>query len=330
MVEVLEGTTTFELKTVFLSFQLFSMNRIHLFFSMAVVVFSSCGMQDDMTKKDSPTSGQLNLYFDEGLTLHIKNQIYTFQSTYIHADVNLISSNEKACIEALFKDSCKAIAITRPLTEKEFQQFKSKNSIPHTSIVAGDAIALIVHKEFPDSTITMTELIALLTGNDSLYITGQHLNVIFDNQNSGSTRHLKDSLIPDLPFGKNCWAVNNTPELIATIAKNKYAIGVCDYAWLSDKDDNTTKAFLKQVNMLAVSRKNNSLFYMPDQSNIATKDYPLCRMVCIIRRSSEFSLGKGIETFMAGEKGQLMFLKQGLPPNRQEERVIEIDMRPPQ
>ena len=53
---------------------------------------------------------------------------------------------------------------------------------------------------------------------------------------------------------------------------------------------------------------------MPDQSNIATKDYPICRTICIIRRSAEFSLGKGIETFIAGEKGQLMFLKQGLPP----------------
>ena len=67
---------------------------------------------------------------------------------------------------------------------------------------------------------------------------------------------------------------------------------------------------------------------MPDQSNIATKAYPLCRTICIIRRSAEFSLGKGIETFIAGPTGQLMFLKQGLPPNRQEERLIEVDMTP--
>ena len=36
----------------------------------------------------------------------------------------------------------------------------------------------------------------------------------------------------------------------------------------------------------------------------------------------------GIETFIAGPTGQLMFLKQGLPPNRQEERLIEVDMTP--
>ena len=48
----------------------------------------------------------------------------------------------------------------------------------------------------------------------------------------------------------------------------------------------------------------------------------------VIHHSAEFSLGKGIETFIAGPTGQLMFLKQGLPPNRQEERLIEVDMTP--
>ena len=293
-----------------------------------IIFFSSCGMQDDMTKKDSPTSGKANFFFDEGLTLHIKNQIYTFKTTYKYADITLQPSNERECIEALYNDSSKVIAISRPLTEKELSQFKAKNIYPQTSTVAGDAIAFVVGKDFADSTISIPELIELLKGNDSTFIKDQHIGLLIDNPNSGSSRQLKDSLIPKHKFGSNCKALNNTPELIKAIASNSLAIGVCDYAWLSDKDDNTTKEFLKQVKILAVSKKNNETAYMPDQSNIATKDYPLCRTICIIRRSAEFSLGKGIETFIAGPTGQLMFLKQGLPPNRQEERLIEVDMTP--
>lgn len=295
---------------------------------IGVVMLSSCGMNEDITKKDSPTSGKVNLFFDEGLTLHINNQIYTFKQTYKYADITLVPSDEKACIEALYNDSSKVIAISRTLTDKELQQFKAKNIIPQTSVVAGSAIAFIVHKDFADSTISLQEIKNLLNGNDSSYASGQHLKIVFDNQNSGSTRFLKDSLIPTQSFGKNCMAVKNTPELIKAISSNPAAIGVCDYAWFSDKDDTTTKAFLKTVKILAVSKQNSQTAYMPDQSNIATKDYPLCRSICIIRRSPEFSLGKGIETFIAGPTGQLMFLKQGLPPNRQEERVIEVDMTP--
>lgn len=302
--------------------------KIILSLSLLSLLLFSCGMKDDITKKDSPTTGKLILFYDEGLTLHIQNQVYTFKNTYTHADITAVPSNEKACIEALFNDSCKVIAITRMLSESELKKFKAKNIYPETSVVAKDAIAFIVPLSFPDSTISLEVLTELLKGNDSAYVKGQHTNIVFDNQNSGSTRQLKDSLIPSYNFGKNCSAVNNTEALINAISSSAHSIGVCDYAWLSDKDDTTTKEFLQKVRILAVSQNNKELAYMPDQSNIATGNYPLCRSICIIRRSSEFSLGKGIETFIAGEKGQLMFLKQGLAPNRQEERVIEIDMRP--
>lgn len=294
----------------------------------AFTILASCGMKDDITKKDSPTTGKLRLFYDEGLKLHIENQVFTFKATYKYADISTVCSNEKDCIEALYNDSCKAIAITRLLTDKEMQQFKARNIYPEASVVAGDAIAFIVPLSFPDSAISVATIRDLLLGNDSAYISGKHIRLVFDNANSGSVRHLKDSLIPNRTFGKNCSAASSTPELIGAISESANSIGVCDYAWLSDKDDSVTKGFLKKVKILAVSRQNSALAYMPDQSNIATHDYPFCRSVCIIRRSPEFSLGKGIETFIAGEKGQLMFLKQGLPPNRQEERVIEVDMTP--
>lgn len=302
--------------------------KILFFFSSLFLMLSSCGIADDTTRNDSPTSGKLTFYFDEGLTTHIQNQVYTFEQTYKYADIQLVSSNEKECVEALFNDSCKAIAITRNLSADELKKFASKNIYPQTSVVARDAIAFIVSKNFPDSVISLVQLAELLKGNDSAYVKGKYISIIFDNQNSGSTRQLKDSLVSKTAFGQNCSAANSTQQLVDAIAVNPNAIGVCDFAWLSDQDDTTTKKFMQSVKILAVSRKNNELAYMPDQSNIATSNYPLCRNICIIRRSAEYSLGKGIETFIAGEKGQLMFLKQGLPPNRQEERLIEVDMTP--
>jgi phosphate transport system substrate-binding protein len=291
-------------------------------------LFISCGLTDDITKKDSPTTGKVNFYFDEGLTLHIQNQMSTFKTTYTYADINLVSTDEKTCIEALFNDSAKVIGISRMLSEDEIKKFKQKNISVNTSLVAQDAIAIIVNTNFSDSTISIQQLKQLLSGNDSNYVKDKHIHVIFDNQNSGSIRQLKDSILEKNNFGKNCSAVKNTPELITSISQNSLSIGICDFAWLSDKDDITTKAFLKTVKILAVSKKDFEKAYMPDQSNIATNDYPLLRNICIIRRSSEFTLGKGIETFIAGPVGQMMFLKQGLPPNRQEERLIEIDMSP--
>lgn len=295
---------------------------------LSIIIVSSCNLKDDITKKDSPTTGKLTLFYDEGLKLQIENQINTFKSIYQHAEITLVSSDEKTCIESLFKDSCKAIAISRALTDKELETFRAKNILVETSVVAKSAIAFIVQKDFPDSTLSITEISDLLQGNDSTLIPGQRINLIFDNQNSGNTRQLKDSLIPNSNFGKNISAEKNTEDLIKKIAGNANSVGVCDYAWLSDQDDPRIKEFLKNIKVLAISKDRNQIAYMPDQSNLATMNYPFTRTVCIVRRSSDFSLGKGVETFIAGPIGQLMFLKQGLAPNRQEERVVEIDMTP--
>lgn len=300
--------------------------KTYIFILFAFILFS-CGVKDDYTKKDSPTSGKVTLYFEEGITPHIQNQIFTFKSIYPHADITLRPSNENEAMQALYNDCTKVIAITRQLTQKELEQFKAKNVVIDFSPVAGDAVALIVSKNFPDSIISINTLKELLNGNDTAY-NHQAITILFDNANSGSTKYLKDSLLPNSNFGSNCSAKNNTLELFHAIRNSTNIIGVCDYAWLSDNDDMNTKDILKGIKILAVSKNQTHVAYMPDQSNIATKDYPLTKTIYIIRRSAEFSLGKGIETFIAGEKGQLMFLKQGLPPYRQEERVIEVDMTP--
>lgn len=301
----------------------------NFFLSLAsCLLLTACGLNDDITKKDSPTTGKVNLYFDEGLTLHINNQINTFKTTYEYADIQLKSTTENDCIAGLFNDSCKVIAITRELTQSELEKFNAKNIHTETSVIAKDAIAIIVSKEFADSTISINELTELLKGNDSSFVKGKRTNIIFDNQNSSSSHYLKNNVLSNQAFGKNCSATNTTPELMKKIAANPNAIAICDYAWLSDKDDTTTKEFLKSIKILALSKNNNVTAYMPDQSNIATGDYPFIKTLCIIRRAGDFSLAKGIQTFIAGEKGQLMLLKQGLPPNRQEERVIEINMEP--
>src|ERR1700741_1391069 len=213
------------------------MKQLFLGLICCTSVLFSCHMGDDFTKDDSPTTGKLVLMYDEGLKLQIENQVKTFLNTYGYADIQLVSSDERTAIEALFNDSCKAIAISRQLTEDELKKFQSKNIRPQTSVVATSAIVFIVNRNFPDSTISINQIRELLKGTDTLWSRGQHINVGFANANSGCTRQLKDSLIPGNAFGKNCLAMATTKELVQRIGADMNSLGVCDYAWLSDKDD---------------------------------------------------------------------------------------------
>src|ERR1700757_287827 len=298
------------------------MNKI-IAFILSVLFFVACNTSTKTSDiPNTPTSGELKVFCEEGMFLHIRNQAYTFEQIYHNSKINVQYVNEKQAIEGLYNDSCKLIVISRALSEQELKQFKTKNIYPTQICVAKSALAFVVPVNSTDSVISTEKIKKIISGEDTSY------SVVFDNENSGTTRFLKDTLLQGKPFGKNCFALKNTTDLINHIGKNKNTIGVLDYAWLSDLDDSTTKVFLSTVKTLAVSTNGSKIAYMPDQSNIQTNEYPLCRHVYAIRRSAEFSLGTGFSLFVAGQKGQIMFLKQGLIPFVQPNRAVEINTEP--
>ena len=271
---------------------------------------------------NTPTSGELKVFCEDGMFLHISNQAYTFERIYYNSKIEVHYVNEKQAIEGLYNDSCKVIVISRVLSADEVKKFNAKNIYPTQVCVAKSAIAFVVAANSIDSVTSIDKIKKIISGEDTSY------TMVFDNDNSGTTRFLKDSLLQGKPFGKNCFALKNTIELINYIRTTKNTIGVLDYAWLSDSDDSTSKAFLSSVKVLAASTVGSKIAYMPDQSNIKTGDYPLCRWVYATRRCADFTLGTGFSLFVAGQKGQIMFTKQGLIPFVQPNREVEVNTNP--
>lgn len=286
----------------------------------AALFFFACNTSDNpKDMPDTPTSGVLKVFCEEGFTLPMKTQANTFLEIYSNSQVDVSYVNEVQAVEGLFNDSCKVILLSRNLSDAEMKKFAAKNLFPKQVCVAKSALAFIVPVSSSDSVFSIAKLKSFLSGADTSY------KIVFDNENSGTTRYLKDSLLPGKNFGKNCFAAKNTDELIKTVAAGKKLIGVIDYAWISDGDETITKEILTKVRPLAVSKEEGGAGYFPDQSNIQTRDYPFCRYMYIMRRSADFTLGTGFMVFVAGQKGQLMMLKSGLVPAFRQERVIEAN-----
>lgn len=281
-------------------------------------------------RDNSPTSGQLKVFHAEGLNLHIKNQAYTFSALYPNVNIECVEVNETEAVDALLKDSCKAIVINRLLGDREVTAFSQKQLSPRYSPLAKSGVALITNSNTPLKKLTVAEIKLLLQGEltvkDSLGNTIQ-LRSVIDNKNSAVSHYLLDSLLGQKQFGPKCFAVDNSLQLIDEISKNKNTIGFIDFAWLSDTDDQLYKKYQDQIKFVAVGR-TDTIYFEPNQSSFKTGEYPFTRTIYLLRRSDDFSLAKGFEAFMAGPKGQLTFLKQGLLPVRQAERIINVNMEP--
>jgi phosphate transport system substrate-binding protein len=282
-------------------------------------------------RDNSPTSGKLKVYYDEGLYKHVINQAYTFESHYHNAHLELFMASENEAVQALYHDSCEAIVISRYLNDKEKKVFESKNYFPKYSVVALNGVALITNAKTPIHHLSYENLIALLTKpyeiKDSLGNTIT-LKVMFDRNNSSVLHYMIDSVLKGQKLSSSCNSLNSSLDCINYIAEHENSIGILDFAWLSDVDDSLSKVNKDKLHFVALSAPGKNVFEYPSQTSFKLGTYPLTRSVYVIRKTGEFSLAKGFESFVAGPKGQLTFLKQGLLPHRQAERTIEVKMEP--
>lgn len=279
---------------------------------------------------NSPTSGKLKVVYDEGLELHVKNQVYTFEALYTNAHIETFKVTENEAVQALYNDSCEAIVISRPLNEKETKAFASRNYTLNPTAVAKSGVALITNVNTPLNYLTYQQVVDLLNkefiAKDSLNNEAK-INVLFDKNNSSVMYYLKDSVLKGKGFSSNCSVLTSALESINFVANNKNTIAFIDFAWLSDVDDSIVKANLEKIKFLAVSKTSSNAYEFPSQSSFKLNTYPFTRTIYVIKKTGEFSLAKGFETFMAGPKGQTIFLKQGLLPVRQQERSIEVKLK---
>jgi len=298
---------------------------------LVCALFVSLASCSDYFKNDyndnSPTSGKLKVYYDEGLEPHVINQAYTFEALYPNADIELFQSTESRAVQALYSDSCQAIVISRLLNETERKAFESKGYIPNYSAVAKSGVLLITNLQTALTHLSYEEIIQLLSKGASIKdSTGNELklNILFDKNNSSVIHYMLDSVVKQQKFSSICSILNSSIESINYVALHPNTIAFIDFAWLSDTDDSLFKANQHKIKFIAVSKPGSNIGEYPHQSSLKLGNYALQRTVYVYRKTGDFSLAKGFESFVAGPKGQLTFLKQGLLPTRQSERALDI------
>ncbi len=280
---------------------------------------------------DTPTTGSITIAVDESLKPLLQAEIGGFEGIYRTAHINAIYTSEKKAVEYLLKDSVRLAVVTRRLLLYEKQKLDSLKISGAQVVIAKEAIALIVHKDNPDSVIEWKQLAGILLGKatrwNQLYPNSKlgDLQIVFDHPQSGIIRYLTDTLHLDkLP--PNCFAAATNEEVFAHVAKTKNAIGLIGLSWISDKDDPAANQFLKTIKVMGISTGED--FLKPFKAYIAMKKYPLSREVIIISREARSGLGSGFIAYAASDKGQRIVLKSGLVPARAPIRLVNINREP--
>lgn len=310
------------------------MNNMRLLIVLALGLLTMAGCNNSDAPADTPTTGNIKISIDESFQPILESHVSTFEAIYKYADLNPLYKSEGEVFNDLLTDTTRVAVVSRDLNEKEKAFFEQKKIIPRVTKIAIDAVALIVNRNNPDTLLTLEQVKAIFSGSvtDWNQINSQNniknLTIVFDNNNSGTARYVKDSLLNNQPLPTNTYASNSHEALIDYVSKNENAIGVLGVNWISDRDDSTAVGFLNRIRVVGISTETNPAsaddYYQPYQAYIAQGTYPLRRNLYIISAEGRAGLGTGFASFIAGDQGQRIFLKSGLVPATMPVRVVGV------
>jgi len=273
---------------------------------------AACKTSSKTEPIDSPSEGRIRISVEESFKPFIEQELKVFALSFPKANIDVSYKSEIECFKDLASDSTRMIIVTRGLDKKEQANYKDQLSYaPTFGILAYNAIAVVVNKKSKDSVFTMAELSAALSGknNKKVVMDGSHL--------TGVVRFLKDSLLHEIPFGKNVVSANGSTELISYIKDNPNAIGFVGMNWVGDNYDPKQMEDRKTLKMALVECTlciEKGYYSQPSQSNISKGHYSLSLPIYYILKENAPGLGTGLLNFMSLERGQLIFQRAFLVP----------------
>lgn len=312
----------------------------------------SCGKYSDKAKGVTATSGVTKLACIQSFENIMEQEIEVFE--YIYKDANVLPYylNELACVDSLMSGKVSSVVISRELTPEETKALTEQKRKPKSSLIAVDAIALIVNNDNPVEILSTDEVAEILTGkitdwNEISPSKAGKIEVVFDHAGSSMVNYMRDKITHGEPFGDNVFAQGSNQKVIEAVREHKGAIGVIGVSWLSanldgntvdstaelaevsQRNDTTTLTssadeFTPEIKVLKVRETNKVDAYKPYQLDIFNGDYPFYRSIYMITTGVGGTPSHGFYSFVTSVRGQKLILLTGILPGKMYQREVNL------
>ncbi|MGL4851352.1 MAG: PstS family phosphate ABC transporter substrate-binding protein [Phocaeicola sp.] len=306
----------------------------YLFVGILCLLTASCGkLSKQLAEEDTLVSGHIKIAIDESFKPIVEEQLQVFLALHPEASITPIYCNEVEAIHYLLQDSVRVAITTRALTTDEEHYLNKKKFFPRSVPIASDGVALITHKENPDSLLTVHQFKQVVTGEvtewKELFPESPlgSIQLVFDNPNSSSVRYVLDSITGGAALPNHLKALKTNPEVVNYVAMHPEALGVIGVNWIGNSADSTRLSFHESVRVLALSKEwvaQPANSYKPFQAYLALGEYPFTRTLYAVVNDPKSGLPSGFLNFLTGFRGQRIILKSGLVPATAAVRIVDI------
>lgn len=308
-------------------------------------------------KRGEYAKGSVDVYSDDGFKQILEEEIDVFEYSYPDATIVPFYVSETDAVNKMLEDKASLIISTHEMSKNQIELIKQKfKKVVRQKSIAVDAVALIVNKDNPLTTLSMEEIGKIVRGDISRWMQiegtdSTRIKLVFDNAGSSTVSFMREKFlngkgnITDHAYAE---AVKNNAQVFDVVKKDRNAIGIISVSWLGDdlkkaqavpvnqrmedyqnENDTIRTTLTEEVTILKISNptKDNDFTleaYKPYQAYIATGDYPLVRKIYMVSTCPAGTVGKSFYDFVTGFVGQKIIMTTGILPMEMHKRVVHL------
>ena len=119
-------------------------------------------------KRGEYAEGSATMYCDDGFRNILQEEIEVFEYQYPNSAIIPYYVDEQTAMDSLLEDKTQLVVTTHELTTDQIKYLKDKyRRIARQTCIAVDAVALIVNKDNPISTLTLSDIKDIVSGKIS-------------------------------------------------------------------------------------------------------------------------------------------------------------------
>ncbi len=181
-----------------------------------------------------------------------------------------------AGIAALINGKTDLANSSRPLKQEEIELANERGVYPVATVLAIDALAIVVHQEQAIDRLTLEQVSAVYQGSirnwQELGGHDQAISLYGRQSNSGTFVYFRDSIV-QAEYSESVKQMNGTAQIVEAIRNDRAGIGYVGLGYVLNKEGQTADG----VKVLAIETDGEGSISPLIPENILTGTYPLLR-----------------------------------------------------
>lgn len=280
-------------------------NNLILLIALFIVSCGGNSEQKQETKAEtSAAKTSLTVKGSDTVLPLSQKQAEAYMKEHPDASITVVGGGSGVGITALIEGTTDIAMSSRPMKMEEKMKFKNANHEVTETIIAYDALALVVNPANAVEKLTREQIEQIFTGKITNWkeVGGKDIKIVALSRetSSGTYEFFKEHVMDKKNYASTVLSMPATGAIIETVGRTEGAIGYVGLAYIS-----------KDVKAVAVSSDDGKTYVAPSVSSAQQGTYPVSRPLYYYYFSDRESAVKPFIDYLLSDAGQKNVEKVG-------------------